>query len=234
MNQDYQKRFPNQNADRRETECEAETIADLVGNIQRIPCTPDYSYAVGLRMMNIPPNTGGLDPLAGMQGAVVYGVCPADNDPLQGELYEANLSNYSPEEKAKALSEAQKGVVTLRSWRDIINHLDKGIGGVALIVRWYNGFSTPGPSGVLPMPIGDHSFHCVAVYGYDEKGLLIKPLLGSEYGDGGYGHINGLVFTNCFEQAYAFDPFAWRWLSLAGIAVTKPYLIPDILPMLKS
>ncbi len=237
MSQDKLVNFPNQIIDNDPTECVALTVADICGNIDNQLYDPDLIYANALKIENETPSTLGLDPLAGMQAAIVYGCLPMTLDTFSaktmGQLYIANWQNYPLFQRQEAQKHTRNGIKPLKSYQDISSHLNKNIGGVSLAMKWFESFNNPGPDGVLPAPTGPFSYHNVAVYDNPLKGLQIKPWLGDTYGLYGYGYMNQSVFNQVFIQANAFDPNAWRWLSLATISVTHPWTIPDVLPLLK-
>jgi hypothetical protein len=236
MNQDHNKLFPNQIIDNDPTECVALTVADICGNIDGQLYDPDPIYANALRIENESPNTLGLDPLAGMQAAVVYGNLPISQATFTAkttsQLYIANWQNYTKDQRTIALQHPQRGIKTLTSYQDIVSHLNKGIGGVALAMKWYSNFMSPDQNGLLPTPKGPNTFHCTAVYENPLIGLQVKPWLGASYAQGGYCYLNQTTFNQVFVGAFAFDPSAWRWFNLASISVTHPWIIPDTLPQM--
>lgn len=236
MNQDKLQLFPNQDADHRPDECVAYTVVDLVGNLIGIPCDPGFTLGGTFRLENIIPNSGGTDPFTGMQTAIVYGVLPTTAEDFNAittsELYEANFNNYSATDKQLARTYSMNGVKTLEYYSDIDYHLSLNMGGAAIGMRWYESFNNPNSDGTLPASAGAYSNHCVAAYESTPKGLRIKSWQGI-VGDGGYLYLNEAQFNACFYASYAFNPYAWRWLSLATIAAQHPSAIPEILPMLK-
>ncbi len=236
MNLDRLQLFPNQRIDGNPQECVALTVADICGNIDMVPYSPDFLYAYTLKLMGREPNTSGLDPLTGMLTPIVYGLLPmiaAEITAQQmSELYIANWRNYSPYVRSVAQKTSRKGVISLYSYQEIISYLNRYQQGVSLSVKWYESFNLTGPNGLLPEPRGNFTYHNVAVYDHPLQGLQLKPWLGSNFGDGGYCYMNQSIFNEVFQSSAGFDPNAWRWLSLASIAVTRPYIISDVLPLL--
>ena len=235
---DYNQQFPNQEIDNNQTECVALTVTDICGNIDSQLYDPDFSYAFTLKLLGVQPTTAGLDPYSGMLSAVAYGLLPISletfTSKVMGELYAANFQNYPSKDPPAALKWAMRGVKQFYSYQDIIRHLDASKTGVALAMRWYSSFNTPNQDGSLPAPIGQFSHHMVAVYGHDARGLQIKPWLGKDFGQGGYTYLSEATFNLVVQSAFAFDPAAWRWMSLAKIAVSHPKIIGDILPQLTA
>lgn len=238
MNQDHNQRFPEQDIENRPQECVGETVSDLIGNLAQIPCDAGYSYATALKVMNQSPTTAGSDPYSGMLGGMIYGALPTDKVPfdvnVMDELYESNINNYPLEEQELAQFYAQNGVKIFNSYQEIVSWLSLNKGGVSLALKWYASFSSPPTSGVLPEPQGQFTYHNVAVYESTTSGLRVKPWLGPRFGDAGYCYLTEETFDTVWFGAYAFDPTAWRWLSLAYAGVARWYLLKDIVPMMKK
>lgn len=239
LNVDFNKLFPNQNLEHRETACVGETVADIVGNIIRTQCDAGFSYAAALRLIGSIPTTNGTDPLWGMRAAVAYGVLPVaeqDFDAVStSELYEANFDNYAPEDRAHALTFAQRGVQTLGAdFILVAGYIARYQSGVSLATHWYDSFEQPLPGGKLPLPQGNFTNHNVAVYGLVDGCLIIKSWQGSTYGDGGYVYMSPEVFKGCVQGAWGFDPDAIRWISLVGYLIQRfPYLLPYLSALLQ-
>ena len=237
MNRDYLKRFPSQLIEQRPTECVGETVADIIGNIERIPCDAGFSYAAALRIAGQIPTTAGSDPYSGMLSSVVYGALPTENEPFDAattsELYEANIANYGASGLLLAKNFTQPGVLQFYSYSGISNYLSTYNMGVQLGLRWYESFNTPNQDGTLPPPSGQFTEHCVAVYEDTDKGLRIKPWLGPSYGDGGYAYLSEASFNLVFQDASGFDQNAYRWTSLVKILLPRWYLFSDVWPQLK-
>lgn len=219
----------NQEIDGNTTECVVLSSSDIKGNFDKQFYDPDANYAMTLLLEGQQPNTNGLDPYQGMMSGVCFGFLPTSLETFtaqtMGELYIANAANYSPIQRAAMMQHTANGINILFTYADIIAQLDAG-NPVALPIHWYENFTSIGTDGVLPNPSGQYSNHCVAVYGYDEKGLLIKPWLGAGYGDSGYGHMSQTIFTQVFTgEAYCFAPNAMRWLSLLGEINYLKYLV---------
>lgn len=238
MNLDKNRFFANQVIDNDPTECVALTVADIAGNITGQLYDPDMVYANALKIMNETPNVLGLDPKAGMQSAVVYGLLPVTEETFNAkttsQLYIANWQNYPPAQRASAQQHVMRGVVPLYTYQDICSYLNRCKAGVSLTVKWHENFNTPNGDGTLPDPEGPFTYHCIAVYDNPLKGLMFKPHLGPLYGDSGYGYMSQTVFNEVFAETYGFDLNAWRWLSLVQIALSHPWIIPDVLPLLNA
>lgn len=235
---DRLQRFPSQIIENRPTECCAETVADIMGNIQDQPLDPGFSYAATLKVMNEQPTTAGSDPYSAMLSAVVYGCLPTENEPFDAsttsELYEANLANFTPNLVHLATLFTAKGVSTEPLYEDICDYLDQERQGVAMAMTWYQSFLIPNADGTLPPPSGPTTNHCVAIYGYDSRGLKIKPWLGSNFGQGGYCYLPEVMFPQVFQGAWSFNLTAWKWGNLAWIAATHWWLWPVISPQLST
>lgn len=236
MNLDTNKIFPDQldPAANNAQECVSLAITDICSNIDGRLYSADFSYAMALHIKGAEPSTDGLDPYAAMLATVAYGLLPASSADftarLMGELYIANWKNYAKDDVAEALKYARKGVTTLRSFDDVANYLVNKKQGVVLAVRWHSNFLQTHPDGSLPLPEGDaFSYHAVAVYDRTDKGLMFKPWLGKNYGDGGYGYMSRQVFDEIFDCAYAFDPDANRKISLLWIVLYQLRFVLSIL-----
>lgn len=226
--------FPNQLIDGDATECVGLTVCNLTTNKTGIIYDPDFTYAMVFRLQGKEPSTAGVDPFAGMQSAVAYGLLPASADTLPalqyGELYVANWQNYSQTQRDLALQNVRNGVKTLDlDFNSIIARCAVNTEGVGLVMAWYDSFMTPPEDGRLPPPSGATTSHEVAVCGQvtieGEVRMIIKPHLGKSYGAGGFGSLSMAQFYKCATSAHMFDDSQARWTSLIGIALTKfPFL----------
>ncbi len=236
MNLDRLQLFPNQRIDNNPTECVALTVADVCGNADMVPYSPDFLYAYTLKLMGKEPNTAGLDPYTGMLTPIVYGLLPMTlvdfTAATTGQLYIANWRNSAMEDRIAAQKTSRRGVKSLYSYEAIVNHMTQYQQGVSLAIKWYESFNLTGPDGILPAPRGNFTYHNVAIFDSLDKGLKMKPWLGPNFGDGGYVYLNQSLFNEIFQSAAGFDPFGWRWLQLASIAAVRPWVIPDVLPLL--
>ncbi len=235
MNLDRLQLFPNQLIDSNGHECVALTVADICGNMDGMAYDPDFLYAYTLKLMGREPNTFGLIPYEGMLTPIVYGLLPismADfSAKTMGELYIANWMNYAMDDRIAAQKNVRTGVKSLWSYPDIVDFMFKTQTGVSLSVKWYGSFALCGSSGILPKPTGNFSYHNVAVYDADQRGLKLKPWLGQGFGDGGYCYMSPEIFNEVFQSAAGFVN-GWRWLNLASTAAARPWVIPDVLPLL--
>lgn len=235
MNIDRLQLFPDQRIDNDQTECVALTVADICGNIDGVAYDPDFLYAYTLKLMGKEPNTAGLDPLTGMLTPIVYGLLPttmADfSAKTMGELYIANWKNYAMEDRVAAQQLFRTGVKSLWAYHEIVDFISKTQTGVSMSIKWYGSFNFCRDGGVMQEPKGNFSYHNVAVYGADSRGLQIKPWLGPDFGHGGYCYMSPGIFNEVFQSAAGFVD-GWRWLSLASIGVTRPWILPDIMPLL--
>lgn len=241
QSQDFLALKPNQEIDGDQTECTALTTSIIVGNLFRKTMDPDFTYAYTLKTMGVTPTTGGADPLAAMQSAVIYGTLPASDETFTalsiGELYVANFANYTSAQENFSEVNAQNGIKTLDGYQDILNWLSLNKGGVGIPMLWYPNFMTPNADGTLPEPQGTPSNHMVPCFYADGRGLQVNPLLGADFGQSGYVYISPQLFPQIqqtYTYSYAFDPSAWRWMQLAQIALQHWNIIPDILPILKT
>lgn len=223
MNVDRLKRFPSQLIEQRPTECQAETVSDLLANINGAPFDPGFTYAMTLKLQGSQPSTAGADPLAAMLSAVVYGALPTEKEPFDassmGELFEANWLNYPAQDVPLARNYITRGVVPLYDYQEIVSYLNRCEAGVSLTVKWFSSFNSPNADGTLPPPSGTYTIHNVAVYEAPLKGFRVKPWLGSQYGDGGYAYMSQTIFNQVFIASYGYDTNASRWFSLAKIAL---------------
>lgn len=229
--------FPNQldPAENDAQECVALSISDICSNVDNLVYSPDFTYAMALHIKGSEPSTDGLDPYAAMLATVAYGLLPARSADftarVMGELYIANWRNYAQDDVAEALKYARNGVIELRSYDEIAAHLLNKKQGVVLSLRWYPNFMSPYADGVLPVAKTTlpYTYHAVAVYGRDDRGLIFKPWLGKDWGDGGYGRIDRITFGQVFDCAFAFDPDANRKISLLWICLYQLRFILSIL-----
>ncbi len=235
MNLDRLQFFPDQRIDGDPQECVALTVADICGNIDGVPYDPDFLYAYTLKLMGKEPNTAGLDPFTGMLTPIVYGLLPlsaADfSAKVMGELYVANYKNYAMDDRLLAQRFFKTGVRSLWSYQEIVDFITKTRTGASMSIKWYGSFAFCSSSGILPEPTGNFSYHNVAVYDGGPDGLMLKPWLGKDFGHGGYCYMSESIFNEVFQSAAGFVD-SWRWLSLASIGVTRPYILNDIIPLL--
>lgn len=232
--------FPNQAVDGTYTECVAITVADILGDRDNINYSPDFTYAMTLRLQGIAPNTSGLDPWSAMLSAVAYGMLPmsdANFTALQmGELYIANWQNYEADDRATALKHVQNGCKPVYLTFDAVLQAAQANYGVSMPMSWYSSFSTPNPDGTLSPANGAITYHNVRVVGQKTlngvRYMIVKPWLGKNYGLGGYGLLSENQFLLCAKDAYVFDPSANRIFSLLGIAVTRYPYLAEFLPAL--
>jgi hypothetical protein len=236
---DVNKKFPNQLIDNDPTECVVLAITDILGNSLGQLFDPDYSYALTLALQGLVPNTNGLDPYSAMVAAIVYGVLPISDEAftskVMGELYTANIQNYALTDLAAALKFAQSNFKTFHVIDDYQSYLSTYKMGAMICMDWYASFTT-NTSGVLEAPnTGDpFSSHCPAVYDFDPvKGLLIKPWLGENYGQGGYVWLSPAIFEQVFQSGYGFTPNG-RWVSLVNAWLSYPHGRPYIWPQILS
>jgi hypothetical protein len=147
MNRDNNQQFPNQLTQGDPTECAALTVGDIAGNIDSQLYDPDFTYALTLKLMGLQPTTAGLNPLAAMQSAIVYGLLPISLEAFTAktmtELYVANYQNYPVTDRTASLKWVKNGVVTLYTYADVCNWLLTQKTGVSLAMRWYQSFDTP-------------------------------------------------------------------------------------------
>lgn len=237
MNLDYNKRFPNQLLDGDPTECVAITIADICGNLDNTSYDSDFTYAMTLHLQGVEPTTAGSDPYYGMNSAVAYGLLPSAIDTTsakdQGEIYVANWQNYTEEQRLEARKHRQNGIIdygTSNLYEKIVNHLTLKKTPLSMPLIWHSSFMDT-VSGVLPAPSGGTYNHNVAVYGVRDDGMLIiKPWIGQDYGDGGYGYMSKEICDQVAVGAYAFDKEAiWSVSILKIILLLLRVVIYDML-----
>jgi hypothetical protein len=239
MNLDKNKFFPNQRIDGDSNECVPLTIVDICGNADGRLYDPDFTYAAQPRLLGLPPTNAGRDVQYTMAATIAYGLLPMSEETFtaktMGDLYVANPANYTLQQNRDSLQYAPKGIVDLFSYDDIVGYLNKYQRGALLAIDWYESFNSP-VNGALPEPQGARSGHCVAVYDEAPEGLLVKPWLGPNFGNGGYVTISRDVLSKVFDQAHGFDPNANRAISLLFVAAIRlPYLanyLPTILASL--
>ncbi len=245
MNVDRLKRFPDQNAEKRGTECTAETATDIAGNIDGIAYDAGFTYAVTLRLMGSAPTTAGADPKAALQSVIAFGALPLANQTFDAlsasELYEANYANYSGDQDALALQHTKDGILALSSYADIAAYVAKTGWGASLTVKWYEGFNLVPPTGILasPTPTSGYSIHDVAVYGTiainGVEYLILKAWKGADFGDHGYCYMRREILNSVMLSAWAFNPDASRWANLVGILLTRfPALYPYTFQLLQA
>ncbi len=238
MNLDKLQRFPNQNLEARAEECVGETVADIIGNIIGTPMDAGFSYAAAHRVGRTLNTIKGADPLAGMLGGVVYGALATIKEPFDAtttsERYEGDIANYPPTDVLLAHAFAQNGVVFLDGAYEIASWVENRGSGIMVPMKWYENFMQPNPDGTLPMPAGNtYTYHVTACYRFDpQRGFQIKPWLGPDFGDHGYCYIPAGMLASVSDAAYAFNSSAWRWMQLAKIGVTRPWLANDLWPQL--
>lgn len=224
-NLDVSKFFPDQRVDGDFTECCGLTIADIMGNKDGVLYDPDFAYSMGLYIRGQQPSTAGEDPYWTMAGAVSYGALSVSLETFtaktMGELYASNYNNYTALQKSSALSHVENGFKALYTIDDIKTYMLQYRMGASLAMHWYQSFMTPNPDGSLPQPSGQFSYHNVAVYDAGDKGLMIKPWLGANFGDGGYVYLSPALFDQVFVEAYGFTLDSNRFFSQLKIMVLQ-------------
>ncbi len=239
MNLDHRKSFPNQNSEHRPEECVAETIADILGNINDQSFDAGFQYGSTFHLTNSVPDDVGLDPYSAFQAQVVYGSLPVSDEDFDAlhtsEKYEADFNNYTVEDKQLAQQYALKGIKKLWSYDEIVAYMNQTGWGVGLAVTWSISFLTPLPDGSLPSPSGITSGHMVGVYEDTSIGLRIKPWCGPYYGQGGYSFMSRALLPQIVQwPALGFDPNASRWFYLAYAGLMHFNAIRDVLPIMRS
>ncbi len=240
FNIDTQEWFPNQQIDGDPDECVAITVTDILGDKDNINYSPDFTYAMTLRLAGSSPSTAGSDPWSGMLSAVGYGLLPmsdADFTSLvKGELYASNWQNYAADDCKTALSHAQNGARVVDLNFNTVLAEARANFGVSMPMLWFSSFTTPDATGILPPARGPITRHNVRVVGQKTvagvRYMVIKPWLGKKYGWGGYGLMSQNQFIICTQAAYVFNPAANRFFSLLGIAVTRYPFLADFIPQL--
>ncbi len=232
--------FHNQLLEHNETECEGISVSGIVGNLLGIPCDPDFSYAMALRAAGSAPTTAGADPKAAMMGAILWGCLPEADDTFdaadKGELYIANPANYSSFQYGDALTHTMNGSKQLYSFDEVKAEILAG-NPVNLGIVWWDSFMRTLSDGILPPISGSNHLHSVAVYDYDPVAdlLICEPHLGPTFAAQGYVKMSRAKFSNIFQNAYAFDAAASRWLTICIYLVTqKPFLLPYLTSLLKA
>lgn len=225
---DRLKLFPQQLGNFDNDECCALTVCDLLGNILNTPFYHGFTYAATQFLEGVTPNTGGTDPWTALQSAIAYGCLPtsmaSDVASVASELYEANWANWSPAEKKAALGFqgiAPKDVGV--DYDGMITWMQKTGEGVMVPLSFFSSFLNA-PGGVLPPPSGTTSPHCVAVYLVNGEPVM-KPLLGPDWGNGGYGNFTRELFDTIVKNVFAIDPYGSHLIAILTIAASKrPYL----------
>lgn len=237
MNLDKNRLFPNQIFDMDFTECVGLTTSDIAGNIQGVPFSSDFSYAMTFQLQNLPPTTNGEDPEAGMDTGIAYGFLPQKETTFTaktyGELYAANAANYTPMQKKSALQYALPGktriLVSGDNFADIKAAVLAGQP-VSMPMSWFQTFSGAGQDGILTTMLGEVTNHNVAVYDVvvDDgvERLLGKPWLGPGYGYGGYFKMDKTICNIVCRDAFVYTLTAKRWQSIVRILLQYrfPYL----------
>lgn len=228
LNVDRLKLFPNQETGGDPTECTALTVTDICANIIGLAFDPDFQYASTFKLLGQLPSTNGTDPLAAMQTAIYYGLLPASDETftalLNGELYAANIANYTPYDLQAALVHTMAGIEPIGvNFSEVCAYILGTKWGVSVPMTWHASFLTA-PNGMLQMPIPGEptSNHNIAVYGVDDNNnLIFKPWLGPKWGNGGYGSMSRAVFNAVATNGIAFDPDGSRWMSILGLILTR-------------
>ena len=208
MNLDYNKNFPNQELDGDPTECTALTVTDICGNILKMLFDPDFTYASTFYTENTPPSTAGADPRAAMYSVPLCGLLPVSKETftakVMGELYVANLQNYSQAQKNLALIYRMCAKPVPMDYQSVIRVLQSGYA-VSLAMKWYWGANPPVVL-TAPQPGDTYTDHNVAIYDWeDPRGLTIKPWLGANAGENGYCFLPKEVFDTSAVFTMQFD-----------------------------
>lgn len=232
VSMDKMGRMSNQLTDNDLFECTALSTTDIAGNIFGRLLLSDFTYAATNFLAGTPPGIDpqGADPWTAIQSAIAYGLLPQENATFTAlttsELYTSQWSNYPLNQRTVALQHVMAGGKRLGKDYDAVVAYMKSTGwGVMLYSTWYQSFMYA-PGGVLPAPAGGTSAHAPTVYLNDEGQMVIKPLIGSTWGDGGYAVLTRDIFNQIVSDSVGFDPNGIRWYSLVGILITKfPFLV---------
>lgn len=246
--------MPDQNADQAETECTGYWPADLVTDITGIIQTPDFSYAVNLWIENVVPNTGGADIHSGAKGLVIRGTLPAAlanfSAKTMGELYVANIKNWSQAQSIAALKNVQRGVYDALGFGDpfdsIVSAMLKGKLSVSLGSPWWPEWESVGADGILPMPKDTSNLSAVPWHNYGAKKRITingKPMIGVKswqgpnYGDKGWAYMTPEVANTVFSipgtGAIAVSLDVSRFITMVQIMMSDIRTIPRYLPYLQ-
>lgn len=232
VSMDKNKNFPNQLVDGDFFECVALAVTDIAGNIDGRIYNNDFTYAATLSLEGVTPGTDpdGSEPWTAFQSACAYGLLPQLVAPFtsknKGELYAANFNNYIQQYRTLALEYIKKAPKNVGvNYQNVISFMKATNQGVALPMTWYQTFMSA-PNGILAAPSGGVSAHCPVAYVSDTGELVIKPWLGSSWGDGGYAILTQEMFNSIVSDAFSFDMNGSRWMTILAILITKhPYLI---------
>ena len=232
MNVDYNHLFPDELTDGLNNECVGFTVSDTIGNIVKQPCDIEFSYAAGLYLSGLQPNTLGEDPYAGVAAGVVFGALSVSLETFNAtdtsQLYAANFLNYTSAQRAAAKQNAQNGIKQLYTYSDYTSYLAQFQLPPMIAMNWYASFDSALQNGVMPMPQPNEqpvSKHMVEVVDNSPLGLSIKSWQGQNIGMNGLLIMNQGVFNQSFVKGYGYDPTAWRWLSLVKICLQYPHLM---------
>jgi hypothetical protein len=229
---DKNKRFPLQNAEHRPEECFSEFCADVLGNHFDMLLDPDFSMAAGFHLQGKGGSNDGMDMMAGMYGAIAYGVLPESNDvsdPIQtSEARETDWGSYTPEQiaDAAALAPFITGITPLYSYDQVTEYTQRYQTGAGLELKFYKSWF--GVDGQLPTPKEgeSYSYHFVAAYETYAQGIKIKA-----FDAPFYHYLPRSLWGTAVVAAAGFSFDSSRWLSLA-YAIVK-YGKWDLLPELK-
>lgn len=223
---------PNQLADGDFYECCALAVTDIAGNMDGRLYSNDFIYAATLFLEGVTPGVDpdGSEPWTAFQSACAYGLLPQLVAPFtsqtKGELYASDFRNYIQQYRTIALDYTKKAPKNVGvDYFGVINYIKATGQGVAIPMTWFESFMGITNS-ILPAPSGATSAHCPVAYVADTGELVIKPWLGSTWGDGGYAVLPKALFDALVTDAFSFDANGNRWLTILAILITKyPYLV---------
>lgn len=232
VSMDKMGRMPNQLSDNSLFECTALSTTDIAGNILGRLFSADFTYAATNFLSGVAPGIDpqGANPWIAIQSAIAYGLLPQEDATFTAlttnELYTADWSHYPQNQRTIALQHVMQGGIRFGKDYEAVRAYMRQTGwGVMLSSTWYQSFMSA-PGGVLPPPAGGTSAHAPTVYlGDNGMDMYLKPLIGKDWGDGGYALLTRERFNQIVSDVQGFNPNGNRWISLIAILITRyPFL----------
>lgn len=234
--------MPDQEKDQAYTECTGYTVADILTDIWKKPCSPDFNYSTALFLDGDAPGTNGASFHAALESAVVFGGLPKElakiNAATNGELFISNWWNWTDAEKLAAFPNRQNGVLDVLGNGDAFNSILSAMytGKISISIgspwfeEWYQDNSNH--TGIVNMPIIDGSYpswHNWKICGLKTingiQYLIGKTWQGASVGDNGWLYFSRDVINAALSVygsgALTINPNAERWWSFLSIILRR-------------
>lgn len=195
--------LPDQNLDRRYTECTAYTVADIGRDQDGFEYSHDYQFMKTLETMGVPPDSDGADLRTAFKVATVFGLLPASDEPDQmkkrTQAWSADQANWPLSLDSSTIKKpAYIPISPVPDWFDgirsalVLGQSEKRT--VGLGTKWFVVFNNAKDGILLENPKGTFTWHAYKISGWKtingQPYLKAKPWCGAGYGDHGFVYLS--------------------------------------------